>query len=123
MDIATVLERELVAIPGGIESEEEEHKILDCNEWVRQQGLPKGEHSYELTDETTGEPIAVLDLAWPNGLQEGLSKPVALLINESQEIYNAANQAGFIYFTDVDSFHKYVLDEVLVIEKQESSIK
>lgn len=123
IDIATVLERELVAIPGGIESEEEERKIHDCNEWVRQQGLPKGEHSYELTDETTGEAIAVLDLAWPNGLQEGLSKPVALLINESQEIYNAANQAGFIYFTDVDSFHKYVLDEVLVIEKQESSIK
>jgi len=112
-DIATVLERELVAIPGGIESEEEERKIQDCNEWVRQQGLPKGEHSYELTDETTGEPIAVLDLAWPDGLQEGLSKPVALLINESQETYNAANQAGFSYFTDIDSFHKYVLDEVL----------
>jgi len=123
MDIATVLERELVAIPGGIESEEEERKIQDCNEWVKQQGLPKGEHSYELTDETTGEPLAVLDLAWPNGLQEGLSKPVALLINESQEIYNAANQAGFIYYTDVDSFHKYVLDEVLALEQQESSIK
>lgn len=122
-DIATVLERELVAIPGGIESEEEERKIHDCNEWVRQQGLPKGEHSYELTDETTGEPIAVLDLAWPNGLQEGLSKPVALLINESQEIYNAANQAGFSYYTDVNSFHKYVLDEVLALEQQESSIK
>lgn len=81
----SILEREVKAIPGGVESEEEERTILEFNECVFKQGLPAGEFMYELTDLQTGEPLAVLDLAWPNGLEEGFSQPVALLIDEERE--------------------------------------
>ncbi len=40
------------------------------------QQLPAGELRYELVNPETKEPIAVLDLAWPEGLQPGLSQPV-----------------------------------------------
>jgi len=100
-------------IPGGVESEEEERQLQECNTWVKHNGLPKGEFSYELIDEVTGNLVAILDLAWPDGLQEGFSKPVALLLNESYETFSAANKAGFIYFTDEDSFRKYVMHDVL----------
>jgi hypothetical protein len=70
------------------------------------------EYMYELADHT-GNPIAILDLAWPNGLQEGYSQPVALLINEGQEVEEAVNRAGFLFFTDADAFHAYVLKEIL----------
>jgi hypothetical protein len=61
-----------------------------------QHGLPAGEYLYELTDALTGEPLAVLDLAWPNGLQEGYSQPLALLIGESQETEIVANRADIV---------------------------
>ncbi len=63
---------------------------------------------YELSDLNTGDPIAVLDLAWPNGLQEGYSQPVAVLIDESREIEEVTNRAGYRYFTDLETFEDYV---------------
>ncbi len=102
-------------VPGGVESEEEEHLIQECNAWVAQQGLLEGEYLYELTDALTGEPLAVLDLVWPSGLQEGYSQPVALLIGEGQETEEAANRAGYRYFTDVKAFRAYVQQEILAI--------
>ena len=66
-------------------SEDEDQLLLEANIWVVKQGLPEGEFEYQLVDEDTGEFLAILDLAWPNGLQEGYSQPVALLIDEDQE--------------------------------------
>ena len=114
-----VLERMQAIVPGSVESEEEERLIQACNAWVAQQGLAEGEYLYELADPSTGEPLAVLDLAWPNGLQEGYSQPVALLIDEGRETEEAANRAGYRYFTDVDAFRAYVQHEILVMQEDD----
>lgn len=111
-EVTPIVEREVVVV-GGVTGEDEEDLLLACNEWVMAQGLPEGELLYELSDSATGEPLAVFDLAWPNGLQEGLSEPVALLIDEPPEVHDAANKGGFRFFTDVDSFYVYVRHEVL----------
>jgi hypothetical protein len=71
-------------------------------------GLPPGEIEYELCDENTGKVLAVLDLAWPDGLQPGLSHPVALLINAGKDIEKIVNQNGYLYFTAVDDLKKYI---------------
>lgn len=104
-------------VPGSIECDEEEQLLLKCNQWLTEQGLPSGEISYQLTNPETGELQATLDLAWPNGLQEGLSQPVTLLINEESEIEEIVNRAGYSYFTDIDAFRKYVETEVLALVK------
>ena len=109
-----VTERAAV-MPGQIEGDEEEQLIRGCDEWVVAQGLPAGEMLYELADPVTGAPQAILDLAWPKGLQEGLSEPVALLIDEGRETEEMANQAGFRYFTSVESFRTYVEREILAL--------
>ena len=98
---------------GGIASQDEEHLLIECNLWVMNQGLPEGEFSYEIIDETTGEVKAIIDLAWANGLQEGLSRPVALLIDEGQETEEAVNNAGFRFFTNFQEFQKYVKNDIL----------
>ncbi|MDT5060053.1 MAG: hypothetical protein QOH63_512 [Acidobacteriota bacterium] len=109
-----VLERPALApVLGGMVGQDEEDLILQCNEWVVEQGLPEGEMLYELADQDTGQPLAIIDLAWPNGLQEGYSQPVALLINESRETEEAVNLAGFRHFTDFEAFRTYVQREVL----------
>ena len=71
----SILDQDQTVIHGGVESEEEEVELLQCIEWLAEQSLAEGELLYELTDEDTGKPLAILDLAWPNGLQEGLSQP------------------------------------------------
>lgn len=111
----SLLERAAVAIPGGVEGEEEERLLRQMNDWVVEQGLPEAEYLFELVDPETGDPLALLDLAWPNGLQEGYSQPVALLIDEVPETLEAANRARYRYFTDVDSFKRYVQAEILAL--------
>jgi len=59
---------------------------------------------------------AVLDLAWPSGIQEELSQPVAVLLNESTETIAIASQAGYRCFTTTQEFRQYVEHEILVTE-------
>ncbi|MCC5653604.1 DUF262 domain-containing protein [Nostoc sp. XA013] len=93
-----------------------EEKVLEeCNAWVQEQGLPLGEFMYEIADDT-GTVNAVLDLAWPNGLQSGKSQQIALLIDADKQIEETANRLGYRYFTDIETFKSYVIQEVLAIE-------
>jgi hypothetical protein len=114
MPIGSVLER-TGDVLGGIVSEEEEQTLLDINIWVINQGLPEGELSYELVGNDNDEPVAVLDLAWPDGLQEGYSQPVALIIDEDAQVGQLADHAGFLFFTDPIAFQKYVSRDILAI--------
>ena len=94
-------------------SGDEEEILLNANIWITEQGLPEGDFQYQLADETTGELLAILDLAWPHGLQEGLSQPVALLIDEDAETEKRASEAGFRFYTNTDSLKKYVEEQIL----------
>lgn len=115
-ELEPILEREKFVVPGGIDDDDEMRVLIEANDWVIGQGLPGGEFEYEVVDVVTGEPLAVLDLAWPDGLQLGLSQPVVILLNESPEAEEAANRAGFRFFTDIGEFKRYVLQEILATE-------
>ena len=68
--------------------------------------------AYDFADAATGEQKAVFDLAWPNGIQEELSQPVAVLLNESTETIAIASQAGYRCFTTTED-SRYVESEIL----------
>ena len=112
-DAATIGAMEGAGPVGGIVSSDEEQVILDTNVWVTEQGLPEGEFAYELVDDASGELKATLDLAWPNGIQEGYSVPVVLLIDEGSEVERVVNQAGYRSFTSPGDFKFYVRSEIL----------
>jgi hypothetical protein len=99
---------------GGITSEEEEKQLESVNDWMEVQGLPRGMIAYDFADPTTGEQRAVFDLAWPSGIQEELSQPVAILLNETNETLALASQAGYRCFTATEHFWQYVKSEILV---------
>jgi hypothetical protein len=105
-----------VVVSGGITSEEEEEQLEALNDWMDMQGLPRGVLAYDFADPVTGEQKAVFDLAWPNGIQEELSQPVVVLLNESSETIAIASQAGYRCFTGVVDFRQYVQSEMLVQE-------
>ena len=106
----------VVAGGGGITSEEEEEQLEGLNDWMEAQRLPRGVQAYDFADAATGEQKAVFDLAWPNGIQEELSQPVAILLNESTETIGIASQAGYRCFTTTEEFLRYVEIEILVRE-------
>ncbi len=98
-----------------LEAEEEERELLAINDWVERQGLPRGQINFDLSDETTGTQLAVLDLAWPDGLQPELSAPVAVLLNEPAEVLSKASSAGYRCFTEEEDFCTYVNTKILVV--------
>lgn len=115
-EISIELNERTKVCPGCVENEEELQQLIDVNDWVQEQGLPSGELEYMLNEDKTGEMLAMIDLAWPRGLQEGYSQPAAILLNESKEISTIVNSAGFRYFTDIEQFKQYVATEILSLE-------
>lgn len=101
-----------IAVAPKVAADEEEDLLLECALWVEKQGLPSAEIEYELCDED-GNVLAVLDLAWPEGMQPGLSKPVALILDGDKEAEKILNQKGFLYFKTVEDLKKYVQAEII----------
>ena len=101
---------------GGIESEDEERELENLNDWVVAQRLPAGQMSFDYADAETGVQKAVFDLVWEDGLQPGLTVPVAVLLNEPAEVLSLAGGAGFRCFTKAADFRAYVENEILNLE-------
>lgn len=97
---------------GGITSERERLELENLNTWVTEQGLSAGELSFEHADPNTDRQV-VFDLAWPEGVQAELTHPVAVLLDEGDELIRFANDAGYRFFTSTDAFKRYVEKDIL----------
>jgi hypothetical protein len=102
-----------VNIAGGISSGQEEELIEQISMWMVEHGLPAGIVEHQLEDGETDAGAVILDLAWPDGIQAGLSQPVALLIDEEPDVFKLAGEKGYRYFTNIDDFKKYVMQDIL----------
>lgn len=109
----SALAREMVSIPGQIADEAEEALLRDAMSWMEQQGLPTGELGFELVEDESGDVLAILDLAWPDGIQVGRTDPAALLIDEGEETLSIAQRAGYRCFTNLEQLQHYVEKEIL----------
>ena len=104
------------ASPGGITSEAEERELEALNDWLETHDVPRGQLAFDYADEATGAQKAVFDLAWPEGLQPGLTGPVAVLLNETAEVLAIASAGGYRCFTSGAEFRAYVQAEILKLE-------
>lgn len=101
------------AILGGIDSVDEQQLLDELRGWLEDCKLPMGELEYELVDTETGEILAILDLAWPDGFQTGLSERIALLLDEPASVVKAASNAGFRVFENIERLKSHVAQEVM----------
>ena len=109
----TQIEASAPTVPGGIDSEAEEAELETLNDWLASRDLPRGHLAFDYADPATGAQAAVFDLAWPDGLQPGLTNPIAVLLNETAEVLAIASAAGYRCFTSGAAFRAYVEGEVL----------
>ena len=85
----------------------EEEEIEDMSAWMMEHGLNEGTSNFELLDEN-GNVAAIIDLAWPQGIQSGLSEPIALLLNETAETQATVSKFGYRYYTSIDELQQYI---------------
>lgn len=97
------------------EADDEERRLTELQVWLTERGFDAGVRDHELFDGAGGAE-AVLDLAWPRGLQPGLSARVALLIDEPTGVLLAATRHGFRVFTDPAELREYAHDLELLDE-------
>ncbi len=102
-----------VGIIHAVASEREDEELRALNDWMQAHGLPGGVLAFDFADEVSGEQKAMFDMAWPNGIQEKLTQPVALLLNGNTETVALASRAGFRCFTMIGPFKEYVEKEIL----------
>ena len=98
--------------PVSVASDEEEAALQAAMDWMESNSLPRGEYGFELVA-ADGELLTTLDLAWPRGIQEGMTRQAALLINESEETRNIAEDHDYKCFTSLAGLQLYVRDEIL----------
>ncbi len=91
----------------------EEDEIDDMSSWMASFGLNEGTINHELLDDD-GNVVAIIDLAWPNGVQSGLSEPIALLLNETAETQAEVSKHGYRYYTSVQELKGYIEDTYLL---------
>jgi hypothetical protein len=85
---------------------------LALNHWAEDHGLAAGIIGFELVDQESGQQQAVLDLAWPDGVRQELTEPVAILVDEGADVLALANAAGFRCFTSIDAFRQYAETQI-----------
>ena len=101
-------------VRGRFDSTYKHHSVGGLLVWATESQT--GTLAYDFADPATGEQRAVFDLAWPAGIQEELSQPVAVLLNEEPATLALASAAGFRCFTSPSTFRSYVEREILSVE-------
>ena len=85
----------------------EEEEIDELCQWMEERGLNPGTMNHELISDD-GQDVAIIDLAWPSGIQSGLSEPIALLLNETAETQAFVSKNGYRYYTNVVELKAYI---------------
>ena len=110
-DSSEIVSSQIPTLEGIIADEDD--GLLALNDWMVGHGLQPGIVSYGLSDPSTGEETAMLDIAWPVGVQEELTQSVAVLLNGSAEMIAMASSCGYRCFASLDSFKRYIGNEIL----------
>lgn len=104
------------AIPGGtVAGDEEDGEIDAVCRLAQRHGIAAPETHHEISDAETGEALAIADVAWPQGIQPGLTEPVALLLDPDMRTEERLGELGYRFFTTTRKL-VWHLEELLGID-------
>jgi hypothetical protein len=98
--------------PAADVSGEEDQELKTFVSWIIANGLPKPELDFEISDPITGQVLTIVNAAWPKGLQEGYSQPIALCLEADAQKVAIINQAGYRFFTDIETLRRYLEEQI-----------
>jgi hypothetical protein len=93
-------------------SGEEDDELQALASWANDNRFPKPELHFEVCDLNTGEILAIVNAAWPKGLQVGFSQPIALILDVDDQKVAILNQAGYRFFTSIGALRGYLKEQI-----------
>lgn len=85
-----------------------DEEVAALASWIAGMGLSAPEIPFQVTSPDTGEVVATADLAWPDGLQAGLTDPIALVLVEPEAVRSALERLGYKLFASVEALKSYL---------------
>ena len=110
VDHSTDLPVVSVAVEGLIE----EPELKQLLGWLEEQNLPRPQLQITLSHPETGEELAVADAAWPEGLQEGYSRPVAFFMEEDHQAERYLRDLNYLVFYEAEALKRYIEKQMAV---------
>ena len=107
VDYPTVLTQVATTVSG-----EEDDELQTLISWAIARGFPKPELNVEVCDPNTGEVLTIVNAAWPKGLQEGYSQPLALILEVDDQKVAILNQAGYRFFTTIEALRRHLKEQI-----------
>ena len=98
-------ERELVRVSVMSEAAPE---LDDLDGWLEEQQLLPGSRDFMVTDPATGEDVALVDAAWPNGIAGGYTQPLAIQLDSDRSERRALESSGYVIFDDIEAMKKWI---------------
>ena len=86
---------------------EEDDDLDDFAEWAHSLGAPRPEVDYELPRPDPAQPPIYADLAWPDGVQVGLTPPTALVL-QADPVAQTFSDEGFRVFRDTKALRQHL---------------
>jgi len=93
-------------------SGEEDDELQTLVSWAIANGFPKPELNFEVTDPNTGQVLTNINAAWPKGLQEEYSQPIALYLEADEQKTAVLNQVGYRFFIGIEALRRYLKEQI-----------
>lgn len=106
---------EAVTPSGPTVGDDEDDEVDAVCHLAERLGIAAPEPHYEISDADTGEALAIADIAWPQGIQPGLTEPVALLFDPDMQTEERLGELGYRFFTTTQKL-VWHLEELLGID-------
>ena len=100
--------------PGTLDDDYEDD-IFEILLMAEDLGIAEPEPHCEISDDDTGELLAVADVAWPQGIQPGRTQPVALMFDADPKMNASLGELGYRFFTSKQRLVWY-LEELLGVD-------
>ena len=78
-------------------------------------GLAQPRLDHEIVDDTSGEVLAGADAVWPDGVQVGLSQPLAFLLEPDETMETRLGELGYRFYSDEQKLLWY-LEELTSVD-------
>ncbi len=87
---------------------EDDPVLTELRDLTRSLGLAEPDAHFEIVNDSTGELLAVADLAWPDGVQTGRTQPVAFLLEPDADMEARLSALGYQFFVSGDRLTTYL---------------
>ena len=92
----------------GADQSEEVDELAGISAWLDSSGYLPGERDFVIADAEDGRELAMVDMAWPQGIAGGYTTPVALLLEPHEQTERELGRIGYRFFVGAEALRSWL---------------